>query len=346
MKVNLNGIFVGPEEPTYVIAEIGQNHNGSLELAKQLIQMSYRCGANAVKFQKRHIPEELTEEAYNKPYDSPHSYGRTYGEHREYLELSPEEHEILFNYCCELGITYFCTPCDVTSVNHLELFDCPFYKVASRDLTNIPLLEKLSTINKPVIISTGMADYDDIELAIKTLNKPKDKLIIMQCTSQYPCSYDNVHLNAIETIREKYHYNVGLSDHTSGIIVSAVSPLFGACIIEKHVTFNRADKGSDHAGSLEENGLKKLIEYLRVIRLAKGSKDKFIIPETRVSREKLERSIVSKIDIEEGTIIKEEMLTLKSPGIGLKWKEMNKVIGKTAMKTIGKDSLINLKDLK
>jgi sialic acid synthase SpsE/spore coat polysaccharide biosynthesis protein SpsF (cytidylyltransferase family) len=331
---SLNGIEVGDELPTYIIAEIGQNHNGNIELAKKLIEMAVRCKANAVKFQKRDIPSELTTEAYNKPYDNPNSFGKTYGEHREFLEFNEEQHVELKEYASALGITYFCTPCDVPSLELLERIGCPFYKVASRDLTNIPLLIALGKTGKPVIISTGMADFEDIDDAIEALNIEKSKLIIMQCTSEYPCKLENVNLNAIKTLKDKYKVVVGLSDHTSGVIISAAAPLMGASIIEKHITLDRTMKGTDQPGSLEEAGLNKLVNYIRAIEIAKGDGIKDVNPATKAAKDKLARSITSAVDIKMGTVITEDMLCLKSPGIGLKWKQKNLIEGKKAIMDI------------
>ena len=249
LKINLDGINIGGDYPTYIIAEIGQNHNGEVNLAKRLIDMSVDCGANAVKFQKRDIPSELTKEAYEKPYDNPNSFGKTYGEHRMFLELDESQHLELREYASAKGITYFCTPCDVPSVKLMERINCPFYKVASRDLTNIPLLESLGKTNKPVIISTGMASMEDIDTAIETLQLGKDKLIIMQCTSQYPCALENVNLKAMDTLKDKFGFITGFSDHTSGVVISTAAAVMGAPIIEKHVTLDRTMKGTDQPGS-------------------------------------------------------------------------------------------------
>ena len=301
--VKLNGKLVGEYFSPYIIAEIGQNHNGSIDLAKKIIDMSKRCGADAVKFQKRDIDSELTEKAFNKPYNGPNSFGVTYGEHRKFLELSKHEHLELKEYCDMIGITYFCTPCDVPSVVLMEEIGCPFYKVASRDLTNIPLLEKLGQLEKTVIISTGMASIEDIDNAIEALSLPRDMLIIMQCVSQYPCDVKNVNLKVIETLKNKYKTNVGLSDHTSGIIVPAVATSMGATVIEKHVTLDRTMKGTDQPGSLEEQGLKKLIQYVKTIQLAMGDGIKEINPATKEAKEKLSRSLTSSSKIKKRRII-------------------------------------------
>ena len=342
--IKLAGTPVGDGYPTYIIAEIGQNHNGDIRTAKKLIDMAVSCGANAVKFQKRDIPSELTKEAFNKPYDNPNSFGKTYGEHRLYLELSEEEHLELKEYASAVGIVYFCTPCDVPSVELLERIGCPFYKVASRDLTNIPLLEKLGSTGKPIIISTGMADLEDIDDAFRALNRGPESVIIMQCTSEYPCHLENVNLKAMDTLRKRYNSLVGLSDHTSGVIISAAASVMGAQIIEKHITLDRTMKGTDQPGSLEYSGLRKLIEYIRAIEIAMGDGEKIVNPATKAAKEKLARSITSKQFIPEGTIVTEEMLCLKSPGTGLKWKQRNEIIGKKSLHDIQPDVTIQPSD--
>ncbi len=339
-EIDFAGTPVGANYPVYIIAEIGQNHNGDIASAKRLIDMAARCGANAVKFQKREIENELTREAFDKPYDNPNSFGKTYGKHRMFLELNEAQHLELKEYAMAVGITYFCTPCDIPSVELLERIGCPFYKVASRDLTNIPLLEKLGSFGKPVIISTGMADTADIDNALKALQAKPEFVVIMQCTSEYPCRLENVNLRAMETLKKQYGHLVGLSDHTSGIIVSSAAAVLGAVMIEKHITLDRTMKGTDQPGSLEESGLKKLVEYIRATEVAMGDGEKVVNPATIPARKKLARSITSKVMIPKGTTIAEEMLTLKSPGTGLKWIERNLIIGKKASQDIDSDVTI------
>jgi len=342
--VTLSGIPVGDNFPTYIIAEIGQNHNGDMIMAKKLIDMAVRCGANAVKFQKRDISSELTTEAYNRPYENSNSFGRTYGEHREFLELNEEQHYELKEYSTINGITYFCTPCDVPSVELLERIGCPFYKIASRDLTNIPLLEKLATLKKPIIMSTGMASVEDIDDALETLKLNKQDLIIMQCTSEYPCKLENVNLRAISTLKKKYGYVTGLSDHTSGVIVSAAAILAGASIIEKHITLDRTLKGTDQPGSLEESGLKKLIGYIRAIELAQGDGRIEFNPDVASAKIKLARSITSKLNILKGQILTEDMICLKSPGDGLLWRDRHQILNKKSKVNIDSGVTLKLSD--
>lgn len=337
LKINLDGINVGEDFPTYIIAEIGQNHNGEVKLAKKLIDMAVDCGANSVKFQKRDIPSELTKEAYDRPYDNPNSFGKTYGEHRVFLELDEHQHLELKEYSQAKGITYFCTPCDVPSVELLERINCPFYKVASRDLTNIPLLKALSKTNKTIIISTGMASLDDIDEALKVLKPTKEKFAILQCTSEYPCALENVNLKVIDTLKEKYGFITGFSDHTSGVVISTAASVMGASIIEKHITLDRTMKGTDQPGSLEKAGLSKLVEYIRATERAMGDGLKVVNPVTQVAKIKLARSVTSALDINKGEVLTEQMICLKSPGDGIKWVDKDIIIGKKALIDIGAD---------
>lgn len=344
LKINFDGINVGEDYPAYIIAEIGQNHNGEVRLAKKLIDMAVDCGANAVKFQKRDIPSELTKEAYNKPYDNPNSFGATYGEHRIFLELDEKQHLELKEYAQAKGITYFCTPCDVPSVELLERINCPFYKVASRDLTNVPLLDALSKTGKPVIISTGMASLSDIDEAIKVLKPRKDNFAILQCTSEYPCALENVNLKVIDTLKDKYGFIVGFSDHTSGVVVSTTAAVMGAAIIEKHVTLDRTMKGTDQPGSLEKAGLSKLVEYIRATEMVMGDGIKVVNPVTAAAKTKLARSVTSAVDIKKGDILSVKMICLKSPGDGIKWVNKDIVIGKKALINIDADVTLKEED--
>ena len=342
LKARLEGTLIGDRYPAYIIAEIGQNHNGDINIAKKLIDMSVRCGANAVKFQKRHIPSDLTKEAYDKPYLGPNSFGSTYGEHREFLELSEEEHLELKEYANASGITYFITPTDVESVEMAERVGVPFYKVASRDLTNIPLLDYVAATRKPVIVSTGMATEDDIKDALKVMEDRPESIMIMQCTSQYPAELENVNLNAMATMRERFNKIIGYSDHTAGIIASVTAAIMGAALIENHVTLSRAMKGTDQAGSLEERGLKKMIDYIRQSEKAKGDSEKIIDSSVEPAKIKLARSLTSSCLIKKDTVLDEKMITLKSPGNGIIWRDRNIVIGKKAIKDIEPDMTLRL----
>jgi sialic acid synthase len=294
----------------------------------------FDCGVKLVKFQKRDIATEFTKEAFDKPYENRNSFGKTYGEHRLFLELSEDEHKELKEYANSKGLTYFCTPCDIPSVEIMERIGCPFYKVASRDITNIPLLQKLGSLNKPVIISTGMAEMEDIDLALVALNLPSDMVIIMQCTSQYPCPAENCNLNVITTLRSKYNNVIGFSDHSNGVLAPTVATVLGAKIIEKHITLSRSMKGTDQPGSLEFEGLKKVVKYCNMAPIMMGMSEKILQDNVLAAKHKLMKSMTSTKPIKQGTVFTEDMFCLKCPGTGILWKHRESILGKKAIKDI------------
>jgi sialic acid synthase len=256
-------------ERCYVIAEIGQNHQGELSIAKELIRTAKLCGADAVKSQKRDVRLLLTQEEYDRPYDSAHSFGKTYGEHRERLELSEAEWQELFDYAQELEIDLFASPWDVNSAALLDRLGAPLFKVASASLTNMPLLQQLVATRKPIILSTGMSTLEEIDRAVECLRDASD-LVLLQCTSAYPASFAAINLRAMETLRERYQLCVGLSGHHKGIAVDAAAIALGARVIERHFTLDRTWRGSDHAASLEPAGLSKLVRDIRAVEQALG----------------------------------------------------------------------------
>lgn len=344
LRISLAGHEVGDGCPTFIIAEIGQNHNGDVKIAKQLVDMAARCEADAVKFQKRDIDYDLTEEAYHRPYENPNSFGATYGAHREFLELDEAQHKELREYALAHDLVYFCTACDPPSVEMMERVGNPIYKVASRDLTNIPLLRVVAQTGKPVILSTGMAGITEIREALEALGDGPESVSLMQCISQYPAQLEHVNLRAMKTLRDEFGCLVGLSDHTPGIISAVAASVLGGCMVEKHVTLSRAMRGSDHAGSLEENGLRLLVKYIREAALAMGDGRKEFEPVTRAAKEKLTRSLTSGCDIPEGTILTEDMLVLKSPGTGLSWRERMRIVGKRACRDIPANQTLREED--
>ena len=334
IRIKIAGRQVGDGCPCFVIAEIGQNHNGQLNLAKKLIDMAARCKADAVKFQKREISWELTKEAYDRTYDGPNSFGETYGVHREYLELDEAQHRELKEYAQAAGLIYFCTPCDPPSVDMLERIGNPIYKIASRDVTNIPLLKHLAKTGKPVILSSGMSSLEEIQEAIDAFEGSNCQLTLMQCVSEYPAQPENVNLRAMQTMRDEFGLLVGLSDHTAGVITAVAGANLGAFAVEKHITMSRAMNGTDHAAALEEEGLKRLVSYIRICELAMGDGKKEFNPVAQGAKNKLARSLVSKSSINAGTVLTEDMLVMKSPGTGLAWNDRAKIVGRKAKTSI------------
>nr|WP_161501306.1 N-acetylneuraminate synthase family protein [Rhodopirellula sp. SM50] len=341
---HIAGRSIGRRSPCFIVAEIGQNHNGQMGMAKRLIDVAADSGCDAVKFQKRDIRWELTEEAYNRPYENPNSFGKTYGQHREFLELDEDQHIELREYAIARGVIYFCTACDPPSVDLMQRVGNPVFKIASRDITNIPLLRKVSETNKPAIISTGMAGLEEIQEAIEAIGGTRRNLLITHCVSQYPTEIKHVNLRAMETIEKQFGCLVGLSDHTTGIITCVAAVAMGAPFIEKHITLSRAMPGTDHAAALEEEGLRRMVRYIRTVELAMGDGEKAFLPEVESAKVKLARSLTSAVQIPRGTVLEETHLIMKSPGDGIPWNRREMVVGKRARVDIPPDSTLRTED--
>jgi N-acetylneuraminate synthase/sialic acid synthase len=286
-------------------------------------------GADAVKIQKRNNKKLYTKAMYNKPYDHRNSYGATYGEHRDYLEFEDAEYVALREFAAELGIDFFSTAFDFDSADFLAKLDLPVFKMASGDLTNIPLLKHVAAIGKPMIISTGGGTMEDVQRAYDAVMPINSQIAFLQCTSGYPAAFEELNLNVIRTYRERFPQTVvGWSGHDNGITMASVAYVLGARIIEKHFTLNRANKGTDHAFSLEPIGLQKMIRDLRRTRVALGDGVKKPYDSERDPMMKMGKKIVAACDLAAGTILKREHLALKSPADGgLPPYELDKIIG-------------------
>lgn len=342
----------------YIIGEIGQNHNGSVDIAKLIIDISAReieenlfgmklKKMDAVKLTKRDLKEELSRSQMERPYDSAHSFGRTYGEHREVLELNDEEHFECYKYAKTHGFDFVETLCAVGCLSLLKLFSPDKLKVASRDLTNLPLLSALAETKIPIIISTGMAGQKELDDALAVMSKYHNNISILHCVSQYPTQPQNVNLNTIAFLQEKYpQYTIGYSDHTIGISTPVAAVAMGAKIIEKHITLDRRMKGTDQAGSLGPDGISRMVRDIRVLEMSFGKKEIFIEPEVQAAKVKLERSIATKRTIKKGEKIAETDIHLLSPGDGFKWSEKDKVVGKEVLSDIGQDEIIYSNSIK
>jgi 3-deoxy-D-glycero-D-galacto-nononate 9-phosphate synthase len=336
----------------YIIGEIGQNHNGSVDLAKLLIDMIARKieeddfglvlrGMNAVKLTKRDLKEELSPSEMNRPYESPNSFAKTYGEHRAYLELNDEQHFEIYKHAKSYGLDFVETLCAKGCLSLLRLFTPDFLKVASRDLTNLPLLSALSETKIPIIVSTGMAEKNDLDDALDVITSYHDDITILHCVSEYPTHPAHVNYNTISYLLENYgEYTIGYSDHTVGISAPVIAAAMGAKVIEKHITLDRRMKGSDQAGSLGPDGVNRMIRDLRLLEMGFGKKELFLEEGVNGTKEKLERSVAAKRDLKRGEIIDENDLFLMSPGIGFRWKERKKVLGRKVITDIPAGEII------
>ena len=340
-EIKITNRFIGNNHPVYIIAEIGINHQGDIDIAKKLILEAKDCGADCVKFQKRTIDRILTKEGLNMPYVNNNSFGNTYGEHKIALELSEKDYLTLFEFSNKHNIDFAASGWDEESIDFLDDLGVPFFKMASADITNFPLLEHAAKKNKPLIISTGMSDMNTVEKAVALISKINSQIGILQCTSTYPTSFDQIHLNVITTFNEKFSDCViGYSGHELGIAVPIASVSLGAKIIERHFTLDRTMKGGDHAASLEPQGFKKMVRDIRNIEQAMGGYDKQMQDSEAPIFKKLAKSIVSATDIAKGETITLENITTKGPGTGISPMKINELIGKTANVTIPVDTVI------
>jgi N-acetylneuraminate synthase len=272
--VQIGNRLVGDGQPCFIIAEIGINHNGDIDIAKRLIRVAVAAGCDAVKFQKR-TPELCVPQAQrNHMRDTPWGY-ISYMEYRERVEFGQEQYKEIDRYCREQGILWFASCWDGPSVDFLEQFDPPCYKVASASLTNDALLKHTRATGKPVLLSTGMSSIDDIDHAIDILGK--ENLVLLHTVSTYPAKYEELNLRAIATLRNRYRVPVGYSGHETGIASTVAAVALGACCVERHITLDRAMWGSDHAASLEPTGLTRVCRDIRLVETSMGDGEKKVI---------------------------------------------------------------------
>lgn len=283
--VQIAGRPVGDGEPCYVVAEIGINHNGDLDLARRLIAAAAFSGCDAVKFQKRTVDVVYTPEELAKPRENP--FGPTNGDLKRGLEFGLPQYRAIADYCGQNSLAWFASCWDEASVDFLEQFDPPCYKVASASLTDDNLLRHHRRTGRPLIVSTGMSTISEIDHAVELLGT--DKLVLMHTTSTYPSRPEELNLRAIPALRERYQVPVGYSGHEVGLSTSVVAVALGACMIERHITLDRAMWGSDQAASVEPHGFARLVRDIRVLQSALGDGVKRVYESEVPIRQKLRR---------------------------------------------------------
>ncbi len=330
-----------------VIAEVGQNHQGSLKIAKEYIREFSKCGADIIKFQARNNKRLFSKEAYNKNYDSENSFGKTYGQHREKLELSFNDFRELKKECKKRNLLFMVTPFDETSLKLVSKLNVDIIKIASFDLGNLPFINLISKEKKVVAISIGGGNSKEIEHSINLLQKKKIKIILLHCVSEYPCPHNHLGLENIKLLKKKFpKCIVGLSDHFNGILSGPVAYLQGARVFEKHVTLNRAWKGTDHSFALEPEGFRKFTRDIhRVGQMLKPKRQKQIGKEPVFI--KLGKSLITTKDLKIGEKIKLENLSGKIFEKNLIMvRYSHKVIGKVVKKPMKKGEPLLFKNLR
>ncbi len=337
----IGAVDITDDGDCFVIAEIGHNHGGSLESARELFAAAKLAGAHAVKLQKRENRSLYTRAMFNKPYENENSYGNTYGEHREALEFGRREYEELKACADDLGIVFFSTAFDLASADFLAELDMPAYKIASADLINTPLLRHVAQAGKPMILSTGGATLDDVRRGYDTVAEINPQVALLQCTAGYPAQWHELDLGVISTYRDLFpEAVVGLSSHDNGIAMAVAAYVLGARIVEKHFTLNRAQKGTDHKFSLEPTGLRKMVRDLRRIRIALGDGTKTMYSSEIDPMVKMAKKLVAAADLPAGHRLEASDIAMKSPGDGLPPNELDRIVGRTLRHPIQADGAL------
>lgn len=337
-EMTIAGIRVADDSDVFVIAEIGHNHQGSLDICKQMFDAAKNAGASAVKLQKRQNKSMFTKAMYDEIYNSENAYAETYGEHREALEFDHDEYMELKRYAEEIGIIFFSTAFDLESADFLQEIDLPCIKIASGDIINTPLLKHVAEMGKPMIVSTGGASMEDVQRAYDTIIPINPNLCIMQCTAGYPPAWEELDLGVIATYREAFPEAViGFSSHDNGIAMPVGAYSLGMRAVEKHFTLNRAWKGTDQAFSLEPGGMRRLVRDLKRLRIAMGDGVKRQFESEKKPLKKMAKKIVFKHDLPKGHKLSEDDLALKVPFDGLPPYRIYEFIGKTLLEDVTED---------
>ncbi len=329
------------DQQCYVIAEAGLNHNGSKKIAKELIDVAYKAKANAVKFQKRTISNLATKSVLEAIDSRFPEFGNTYKEIREHLEFSADEYKYLKNYSEQKGLDFIVTAFDIEAVDFLLDLGVEIIKIASHSLTNIDLLTYLAKTKTQTIMSTGMAELEEVDTAVKIFKEHKAPLLLMHCVSAYPTPLDECNLKMINQLSERYKIPTGYSGHEIGWLPSKIAVGLGAKAIERHYTLDKKMIGFDHKISLEPNELKKMIEDIRLTEKVLGNGKKSVSQTEQLTRDKYHVSMVSKKKILKGEILTRDCIIYKNPGTGIPKKDESSVLGKKAISNIEEDILIN-----
>ncbi|XP_033840230.1 sialic acid synthase-like [Periophthalmus magnuspinnatus] len=324
------GRMIGGSHPCFIIAEIGQNHQGDIEIAKKMIKMAKDCGADCAKFQKSELEGKFNKRALERPYNSKHSWGKTYGEHKRYLEFSHDQYRELKKYAQEIGIFLTASGMDEMAMDFLHELGVPFFKVASCDANNFPCLEKTAKKGRPMVISSGMQSMETMRRVYQTVKQHNENFTILQCTSAYPLDAKDVHLSVIKEYHKEFpNIPIGYSGHEQGIYISVAAVAMGAKVVERHVTLDKTWKGNDHEASLDCSELAELVRAIRLVETALGSPTKMLLPCEKNCHDKLGKSVIAKMDIAKGTVLSVDMFAVKvGEPKGITPEKMQQLVGK------------------
>ena len=331
-------------ESTFIIAEIGVNHNGDVNLAKRMIESASKCGVDAVKFQTFVSEDLVTQNAETAKYQKENANEDSQLEMLKKLELTFNDFNELKKHAEDCGVVFMSSPFDFKSVDLLEKLDVSLYKLGSGELTNFELIDYVLRTSKPLILSTGMASLEEIRQTYNHIEN-KDDLVMLHCITGYPTSYDEANLNFIRTMQGEFSCPIGFSDHSPGIELPIAAVALGACVIEKHFTLDKSMEGPDHKASLEPDEFRAMVEAIRHVEAAMGDGIRRFSANESEIRNVARKSIVLNEDVAKGTIINREMLAVKRPGTGMSPKEIDDVVGMKAVRDLKSGSLLRRDDL-
>ncbi len=347
LSIRIGKRLVGPDEPVFIIAEAGVNHNGQLALAKQLVEAAVESGADAVKFQSFVATGLVSGAAPKAQYQlQTTDPGETQFEMIKRLELSPAAHRTLRDYCRQLGIQFLSTPFDRTSADLLTELEVPAFKISSGDITDWPFLDYVARSGKPIILSTGMSYLKEVEQALQVIRDAgNNETILLHCISNYPAAAADANLRAMKTMADQFQVPIGFSDHTAGTTVAIAAVALGASAIEKHLTLDKNLPGPDHRASLEPTEFKELVESIRTVESALGNGDKKPAVSESDTRRVARRSLVSANALNEGTVLQPHMLNEMRPGTGIPPSSIGEVLGRILKRKLEPGELLSWSDL-
>jgi sialic acid synthase SpsE len=329
-----SGRVIGQDQPCFIVAEIGNNHQGSLDNAKRMVEEAARAGVQAVKFQKRHMESLLTRAGREAPYTGANSFGPTYGAHRNALELSVEQMAELKDLTESLGLVFFASAWDEVSLDEMLGLGMDLIKVCSADVVNVPLLRKVAAAGLPVIMSTGMSTLEEVDNAMAILREGADGLVLLHCNSSYPCAVEQIGLPVMDALRERYRVPVGYSGHERGLAPSVAAVALGACVVERHFTLDKTQVGTDHKASLEPAELAQLVRMIREVESCMILKGKKVFPEELAAAKKLRKCMVFSRDLPAGHVLTPADLTTRSPLDGISPVHWDEVLGAVVARSV------------
>ena len=330
---------------TFIIAEIGVNHNGDVNLAKKMIKSASECGVDAVKFQTFKSEDLVTEKAKTADYQQKNTNENSQLEMLKKLELSFDDFKELKDYASKYEVMFISSPFDINSVDLLEKLDVALYKLGSGELTNFELIDYVQKTGKPIILSTGMATLDEIRETYDFIEN-KDNLIILHCITGYPTEFSEANLNFIKTLKSEFEVQIGFSYYCPGIELPIAAVALGACVVEKHFTLDKTMDGPDHKASLNPDEFKAMVDAIRNVEVAMGDGVRKFSQNELEIKKVARKSIVLNQDVPEGTVLKRDMLSIKRPGTGIPPKFIDKIVGKTVVNDLKSQTIIKWENLK